>query len=1097
MDDSKIIEKLKIEIHELKQEIASLKALNHKQNIQDNPSEYQVRDDTKYYSLFDQNNDAVLFLSPEGNYLEGNKRAAEMLGYSETEIKSLSVNDVIVEKEKSREIFKKLFAGEIIRPYERKLKKKDGRILSVETHVKLIKDQNDNPYCIQCIVRDITKIKHKENRYKRLLEDYEQIIQTTKDGIFLLEVINRKTFKYLKNNRSHQKKTGLSLEFIRGKTPGQLLGEELGSTVSLNYTRCVDLKKSINYEEKLNLPAGLKYWNTTLTPLLDKGKVIFIIGTCQDVTDYKLAANALQESKESYRLLLENLNEIVYILDEKAVIKYISPNVEQIGGYKQEELIGKNYIDLVHPFDRHGRLKQFNEIVKGINSPSEYRLLKKDGTYSWVRTNPKAIRKEKNNLEIQGTLVDITDRKLAEERLGNNIAHLKSLVSILQFHTKDIQNFLDYALEKAIELTDSKIGYIYFYNEEKKEFSLNSWSKNVMHECTITNPKTVYNLANTGIWGEAVRQRREILVNDFHAPHPLKKGYPKGHAALYKFLTVPVLNDNKIVAVIGVANKETNYDINDVVQLRLLLDGVWKEVERKKSRDALLQSEQNFKTSIAYSPLGIRILDKKGKTVFVNKKFLELYEYTNLDEYNSISAKERYTEESYLQREERKKIRQKGDEVNDYEIGIKTKNNEIRNLKVIRKNVQWNGTSHYQVIYQDITEQKKLTTELLKAKEKAEESDRLKSAFLANMSHEIRTPMNGIMGFAELLKESENIDKNTRQQYINLIEKSGQRMLNIINDIIDISKIEAGQMKINIKSSNVNKQIKYLYKFFKPEVEDKGMQLFFINNLPDKEAVINTDSEKFYAILANLIKNAIKYSQKGFIKFGYKKKGNYLEFFVKDTGIGIPEERQKAIFERFIQADIDNKMALHGAGLGLSISKAYAEMLGGEIWVESKEGIGSTFYFNLPYNTETQLKTKRKKDIHSENRQFNFEKLKILITEDDEISFILLNYIIKEFGKEIINAKTGYEAVDECRNNPDIDLILMDIQIPEMDGLETTRRIREFNKDVVIIAQTAYGLTGDREKCLEAGCNDYIVKPVNKNNLLKLLQKYFENNGSN
>ncbi|MDD4145367.1 MAG: ATP-binding protein, partial [Prolixibacteraceae bacterium] len=466
-------------------------------------------------------------------------------------------------------------------------------------------------------------------------------------------------------------------------------------------------------------------------------------------------------------------------------------------------------------------------------------------------------------------------------------------------------------------------------------------------------------------------------------------------------------------------------------------------------------------------------------------------------EYNSISAKERNTEESYLQHEERKKIRKKGNEVNDYEIGIKTKNNEIRNLKVIRKDVHWNGTSHYQVIYQDITEQKKLTTELLKAKEKAEESDRLKSAFLANMSHEIRTPMNGIMGFAELLKESENTDKNTRQQYINLIEKSGQRMLNIINDIIDISKIEAGQMKINIKSSNVNKQINYLYKFFKPEVEDKGMQLFFINNLPDKEAVINTDSEKFYAILTNLIKNAIKYSQKGFIKFGYKKRGNYLEFFVKDTGIGIPEERQKAVFERFIQADIDNKMALHGAGLGLSISKAYVEMLGGKIWVESKEGVGSTFYFDLPYNTETQLKTKRNINIHPEKRQFNFDKLKILITEDDEISFILLNYIIKDFGKEIINAKTGYEAVDECRNNPDIDLILMDIQIPEMDGLETTRRIREFNKDVVIIAQTAYGLTGDREKCLEAGCNDYIVKPVNKNNLLKLLQKYFENNGSN
>ncbi len=1078
-------EELIREIERLKKENTPLKDNN------GNDSELPCKmSEKRYYSLFDQNNDAVMFLSPEGDYMEGNKRTAEMLGYSESEIRCLSTDDVIEEKEKSREILKKLISGENLKPYERQLRKKDGTLITVEANVKLIRDEDGNPLCIQCIARDITRTKNKEKIYRRLLQDYEQIIQTTKDGIFLVQVTGRNTFKYLKNNKTHQEKTGLSSEFLRGKTPLQLLGDSLGSIVAANYSRCVDAKKSINYEEILTLPAGKKYWNTTLTPLIENGKVTYLIGTCQDITEYKIAKNALRESEKSYRLLLENLNEIVYVLDERAVIKYVSPNVEQIAGYKQEELTGRQYIDLVHPDDKNERMEQFSKIANGINNPTEYRLLKKDGSYSWIRTNPKVVKRDGVTTEIQGTLIDITDRKLAEEQLECNIDHLESLVSILQFNTKNIQDFLDYALEKAIELTDSKIGYIYFYSEESEEFTLNTWSKDVMKECGIENPKTVYQLENTGIWGEVVRQRGEIVVNDFQAFHPLKKGLPSGHAALHRFLSVPVFNDNKIVAVIGVANKVTDYDIQDVVQLRLLLDGVWKEVERKKSREALLQSEQNFKTSIADSPLGIRILDKKGNTVYANNKFLELYGFETIEEYLSVPVEKRYTHESYLQHLKRKKIRGNGDEINEYDISIKTKNNEVRNLRVMRKEVQWNGTNHFQVIYQDITEHKKLTEELTEAKERAEESDRLKSAFLANMSHEIRTPMNGIMGFAELLKESQNIDDKTRQEYVSLIEKSGHRMLNIINDIIDISKIESGQMKINIKNSNVNKQIEYLYKFFKPEVEAKGMQLRYKNALPDKEAEINTDSEKFYAVLANLIKNAIKYSIEGYIEFGYERKDKFLEFYVKDTGIGIPEGRQKAIFERFIQADIDNKMALHGAGLGLSISKAYVEMLGGRIRVESEEGVGSIFYFTLPCNTATKIENK--KDAPAIDQHNDLEEIKILVTEDDEISIVLLNYLIKGFARDIIYAKTGYEAIEECRKNPDIDLILMDIQIPELNGFEATRKIREFNKDVVIIAQTAYGLAGDREKCIEAGCDDYIVKPVNKNKLMDLFQKYFK-----
>jgi CheY-like chemotaxis protein len=213
---------------------------------------------------------------------------------------------------------------------------------------------------------------------------------------------------------------------------------------------------------------------------------------------------------------------------------------------------------------------------------------------------------------------------------------------------------------------------------------------------------------------------------------------------------------------------------------------------------------------------------------------------------------------------------------------------------------------------------------------------------------------------------------------------------------------------------------------------------------------------------------------------------------VTDTGIGIPKDRQSAIFERFIQADITDKMARQGAGLGLSISKAYVEMLGGKIWVESEEGKGSTFYFTIPVNTEPEERIVVENIVKADVEENQMKKLKILIAEDDELSYKFISIVVLKFGKEIINVRTGTEAVEACRNHPDIDLVLMDMQMPDMDGYEATRQIRQFNKDVVIIAQTAFALTGDREVALAAGCNDYVSKPIRKDKLMEVMQRYFK-----
>ncbi len=304
---------------------------------------------------------------------------------------------------------------------------------------------------------------------------------------------------------------------------------------------------------------------------------------------------------------------------------------------------------------------------------------------------------------------------------------------------------------------------------------------------------------------------------------------------------------------------------------------------------------------------------------------------------------------------------------------------------------------------------------------------------------------------------------------------------------MDISMIESGQMKVSISKTNIVDQCNSLFKFFKPEANKKGLQLILKNEIPQIYSWVETDSEKLYAILSNLIKNAIKYTHKGKVEFGCHKKQDKTEFYVKDTGIGIPGDRKTAVFDRLVQADIEDRAAYEGSGLGLSISKAYVKMLGGRIWLESEENIGSTFFFSIPANKIIKNKDTNGDTKNSSKHSKVLNKLKILIAEDEIFAFEYLKIILKPYNTEIFHAKNGLEAVELSKNNPDIDIILMDIKMPVMDGYDATKIIRKTNKEVLIIAQTAYAQSKDRKLSKEAGCNDYISKPIDKDVLINMI----------
>jgi CheY-like chemotaxis protein len=314
-------------------------------------------------------------------------------------------------------------------------------------------------------------------------------------------------------------------------------------------------------------------------------------------------------------------------------------------------------------------------------------------------------------------------------------------------------------------------------------------------------------------------------------------------------------------------------------------------------------------------------------------------------------------------------------------------------------------------------------------------------------------------------------------------------LLDTINDIIEISKIETGVDDLRLEEGDISEIMDYHYNFFKPQSDEKGLKFIIDEQVNDTKAKVITDKYKLDSILGNLIKNALKFTDKGYIKIGSYIENNYLKFYVKDTGRGIPIDRLEAIFDRFIQADMSINRSYEGSGLGLSIVKAYIGILGGTIDVQSAVGEGSLFTFSIPYKSSESISGKEATEVSKLHGKLP-QGLTILVAEDDEISYKLLATILTSHGINLIRTVNGHDTVSKIQENPGIPIVLMDMKMPGMNGIDATRKIREFNKDIIIIAQTAFAMSGDKDKILEAGCNDYISKPVRRDELLKIIEMY-------
>ncbi len=508
-------------------------------------------------------------------------------------------------------------------------------------------------------------------------------------------------------------------------------------------------------------------------------------------------------------------------------------------------------------------------------------------------------------------------------------------------------------------------------------------------------------------------------------------------------------------------------------------------VDRLRAEKALQESETRFRNLFENALMGISETAPDGKLISANLQFAKIYGYDTLEK---LMAEVTNVLPFYANLVDRNQIievlNQKGAQ-EPKEVEIIRRDGERRLLLVAVKEVRDTSSRlvRYQASHVDITDRKRAEQELLHAKEKAEAGDRLKAAFINNISHEVRTPLNGILGFTELLRQPD-ISEEEKEQFNAIIESSSKRLLNTMNNYMDISMIVSGTMEVVVRQIDPRHLLHELKEQIQPMCDFKKIGLAL--EVPDNKQgfALKTDTDHLRKILSLLLDNAVKFTHTGKVSFGYNLVPGMIEFFVKDTGVGISKEAQERIFDDFIQEDISHTRGYEGSGLGLSIVRGLVRLLHGEIRVESEKGAGSALFFTLPVEPKSGDEFK-----HDENIPISKKagEMVILIAEDDESNMQYMETIFKKASLTYIKAYNGLEAVEQCRAHPEITIALMDIKMPVMDGLEATRQIKSFRSDLPVIAITAYAMSGDEKRMLEAGCDDYLAKPVVKDVLLARL----------
>ncbi|MBP7496874.1 MAG: PAS domain S-box protein [Bacteroidales bacterium] len=822
------------------------------------------------------------------------------------------------------------------------------------------------------------------------------------------------------------------------------------------------------------------------------GDIAFALYSIELETDKNTALSNLKKTEEKYRNIYENAIEGIYQSRPEGTYINVNPAFASILGYDSPvdlissiTNIGKQLYAIPEDREKLKEILKNKKVVKNFETQAK----RKDGSIIWVSIDAVLIEDEHNKLSyFQGALIDINSRKKAEEDILMNDERMQTLLDILQYQYKSKQDFLNFALEEIINVTGSEIGYIFDYYDERKELVINTWSENVQKSYNIKDYPTVYKLEDTGILGEAVRQRKPIIINNFKAKHPLKKD-PESHSVIHNYITTPVFNGTQIVAVVGLANKKSDYTQTDVLQLSLIMDAVWKVVERLKSEEALKNSEAKYKNIINNSIAGVYI-QQENIIKFCNNRYASIFGYSSIEEALGINIKDTIFEEDLKLVDEHIQKRLTGtEEDSHYEFRGLKKDGTIFYCEVLGNKIMLDGNPAIQGMLIDVTKRKQAEADLIKAKAKAEEMIRLKNNFLSNMSHELRTPLNGIIGFAELIKS--NIADNKIREWIDIVEFSSQRLMETLDLILNLSKLEAEKVINNPTLIIVSDVVNDVYKFYKNAADKKNLSL--ITKIKEPGIEVSIDERLLREVLMNLVNNAIKYTKIGSVTIDITNDDKNIIFNIIDTGIGIAYEMQEVIFEEFRQESEGLSRNFDGTGLGLSITKRFVELMKGNISVKSHPGKGSVFTVRLPITTciaapANTTEKKPTKEYISESKTKSSKT--VLIVENDYSNLLLTQTFLEEY-YEFDSAVNAGDAIEMAKKIK-YDFILMDINLGAgINGIQAANIIKSFKgyDKVPIIAITAFVMPGDKEEFLASGCSHYLAKPFSRKQIISLLKE--------
>jgi PAS domain S-box-containing protein len=799
------------------------------------------------------------------------------------------------------------------------------------------------------------------------------------------------------------------------------------------------------------------------------GKPLRMLGAHNELTLFKEAqknfidANEeVEKSKANIHAIIDNTDDSVWAIDADYRITYINHKFKQefLHSFGHELKIGDNVIEHLPKEIQPIYKKRYDRVLNNERFKIEDKVQIAENKWVYIQISFNPITSEGKLIGASFFGKDVTEEKLKQEELVRAKEEAERSEERFQLAMQATSDgLMDWnLLTNSIYFSPRWKGIIGYSDSELPNI-FKTWENNTRKE----DAEKAYSLLMHNIENQIPHYVTEVKMRH-------KEGF-----FVDVLVRATIFFNEKGIAVRVVG---THTDIT----------------ESKNATKKLENNELKFRKLIDNMPSGVAIYEpvdngKDFRFININKSAEEITNTSNKELVGQLLLERFPNMNNSPLIQNLRKVNE-----TDENVYIPPFYYEHSNRKGWRENYIYKlQTGEIIAIFKDVTELKeaeerlkKQNTELLEAKEKAEQSDRLKTEFINNMSHEIRTPMNGIMGFSKLLSKS-SLTNDKRNHYINIINNSGRQLIRVIDDIIEISQLNTRQVKAVKEEVCINDVLLELFSVFDTIAKDNNIPLYLVKPLDDEASTIYTDESKLKKVLSNLLENAFKYTNKGNVELGYKMESDEIQIYVKDTGIGIPKAKQKIIFERFSRESDDVANNVGGLGLGLAIAVENVELLGGNIELVSELGIGSHFTIKLPIDIKTEQTSKSLDELHTEVKPL------ILIAEDEEINFLYLETLIKEqldINCDTIHAKNGAEAVEICQNNKNICLVLMDIKMPEMDGYEATKRIKKFRADLPIIAQTAYSTREDQNKALKAGFDDFFSKPIDEKRLEIVLNKY-------